>query len=44
MCFLLIFSGSLICGLYSEFRSVRNMAGSMAEENIHYQRYDIMME
>ena len=41
MCFLLIFSGSLICGLYSEFRSVRNMAGSMAEENIHYQRYDI---
>lgn len=44
MCFLLLFSGSLFCGLYSLFASARLAGGSLAGKNIHYQSYVLYEE
>lgn len=41
MCFLFIYSGSLFCGLYSLYTTVRTAAKANTEENIHYQSYSI---
>lgn len=44
MAYLIIFSGSLICGLYTLYENCRTYVTNMAAENIHYYGYGIYNE